>query len=534
MAKDGEILLCRCVAPNNELHKHDFIDKRKHIKPVIYKEGCSILTPHIIIKTPEKLLQYNYLYSYDFERDYFIEDVIVLPQGQVELVCRVDVLYSFREAIMDLVVHEERATNGQSNLIVDEQVPLMHNNVVKDIINLNMVVGDEFIVRDTDNMKYLVTHYTAKFLEGGGGQGNHTGDYDWGDANSATQNKCRDTAEKANWYYDEFQKWKQKIDSYEKASDRNAIISGGSYYTQGDDLYSGTSGEITSNTDWTASFNLNNTARVKPSRLDTAYLDEANAVSALRYTGTYYQNYNALPQAIKNANAVWNGWDCSQFAWRCAFFGSGYDLIRPDLNDGSGGGSVTSVAIACAMLNYCLVKTSYDPIDCSFWVTNENLLPGDIIISGNISNTGGGSYWLIGKWDNNKRRMFWYYANHLSSEPRVADSAVKARFDIGAKDYIMFVNHARVVVDKDHCIESVAPDKGMIKNYNGALQKNTTPTITLEKGTYVNYLVASSGTSKYHFIVLRPSYLYYLLNQETGWSADPDNPSPLVQRYVET
>lgn len=495
MAKDHEILLCRCVAPNNELHKHDFISKRLHIKPVVYKEGCSILTPHIIIKTPTKLLQYNYLYSYDFERYYFIEDVITLPQGQVELVCKVDVLYSFRDAIMDLVVHEERATNGQSNLIVDEQVPLMHNTIVKDIINLNMHVGDEFQIPDKKELQYIITHYTSKYASVNGAEGEDGVERDndgylWGEMDSQGQIDAWHIADKARWYYHNYQNWNMKKSEYNQTNQRKKILSGGMYYTQALEALSGG--------DYPAYFNLDQTVHFTPSRYDTAYADEASAVSALRNTATFYNYNNAVPQEVKDAHAVWNGWDCSQFAWRCAFFGAGIDLTSPSNIDGRGCSSAKTATIAVSLGNYYLEKSGIRPANCLFLVENEtDLLPGDIVISGNITDKAEGSYWVYANYDSSTDRMVYNYATRQEGDPKIPNSTVKNRY--GNPDWIMFCNHARVITGKNY-IDSQGRNTPLYLS-------DGLPKIKIETIDGFDYNVAETKSTKYMFMVFRPAFI---------------------------
>lgn len=143
--KQRRLWLRVCNAPNNLLDKTKWLDVNtggttqdlpKKRLTFIPKEPCSIENPHIIIESFNSVLGYNYCYVDDFERWYWIEDYILLPQGAVELVLKEDVLMSFREAIKNQVVHETRATNGQSNFLVDDKVSVQTNAKVSKVYNI--------------------------------------------------------------------------------------------------------------------------------------------------------------------------------------------------------------------------------------------------------------------------------------------------------------------------------------------------------------------------------------------------------------
>ena len=434
MAYDRRISLFRSTAPKNEMYKKQWLSKKKIINNVIYKEECSILFPHIIIKTPEKLLQYNYLYSNDYQRYYHIKDIITLPQGQVELVCEVDVMYTYKDALGEVVVHEERATNGQSNLIVDEQVPLMHNTIIKAIHPLLMRSGDEFNFdksNDEESLQYVMTYFSDKYYKTTDPtpitkEADETGFYwyyktrrwivDDNNPNDTSyteeliamgdtdKTNCRKIRARADKYWNDSRQWVADKEEYKTTHRGNLPYLRYVPCYSRSDVILGAAGEFARN------FSYDGSIKFSPSRYDTAYKEEHEQVSGLQYTP--WITDNNVPNAIKG-KGLWNGWDCSEFAWRCVYFGLGVDIGSDDYFNLSGSGYKTNTAdIATTMGNAYYVKAEPDPDDLtkaifhtlSPWILINDyteLLPGDIIISGNMS---------TGSKDKPRANRYWVYA----------------------------------------------------------------------------------------------------------------------------
>lgn len=76
----------------------------------VIKEPMDIENPHIILNTFD-YNNVNYAYIPDLNRCYFITDIINLTGGRVELVLDVDVLESFKSAILSLSAIIEKQQN---------------------------------------------------------------------------------------------------------------------------------------------------------------------------------------------------------------------------------------------------------------------------------------------------------------------------------------------------------------------------------------------------------------------------------------
>lgn len=95
-------------------------DKRKLEKELIevasidckIKDDCSILNPTLIIQIDS--VAYNYAYIPEFNRYYYIDDIVTLNSRLKEISCSVDVRQSYREQLRNtsaIIARNERYYN---------------------------------------------------------------------------------------------------------------------------------------------------------------------------------------------------------------------------------------------------------------------------------------------------------------------------------------------------------------------------------------------------------------------------------------
>lgn len=87
------------------------------------KAPCDILNPVFILSWSSSFVKANYLHCPDYERYYFIDDVIFRSGVTVEIHCSVDVLMSYKEQILNLDVYVKRNQAERNKLIVDDRYP---------------------------------------------------------------------------------------------------------------------------------------------------------------------------------------------------------------------------------------------------------------------------------------------------------------------------------------------------------------------------------------------------------------------------
>lgn len=85
----------------------------------LLKDDCSILRPMIDIQSSDNLSGYNYMYIGDFGRYYFIDDITSLHNGLWRISGHVDVLETYKQAILANQAVIKRQAK-QFNLYLDD------------------------------------------------------------------------------------------------------------------------------------------------------------------------------------------------------------------------------------------------------------------------------------------------------------------------------------------------------------------------------------------------------------------------------
>lgn len=85
----------------------------------LLKDDCSILRPVIEVVTSDNISGYNYMYIGDFNRSYFIDDIVSLHNNKWRISGHIDVLETYASAILanNAVVKRQQAVY---NLYLDD------------------------------------------------------------------------------------------------------------------------------------------------------------------------------------------------------------------------------------------------------------------------------------------------------------------------------------------------------------------------------------------------------------------------------
>ena len=105
----------------NRVNKTDYLTNRFALDGTL-REETSVTKPVIRIeKTNPALYGYNYLYIPDFNRYYFIDDIIQIRRNLWEIRARVDVLYSFMTDILaNKCIIEKAENSNDANLYLND------------------------------------------------------------------------------------------------------------------------------------------------------------------------------------------------------------------------------------------------------------------------------------------------------------------------------------------------------------------------------------------------------------------------------
>ena len=121
----GDLKLFRTTAPEEELQKGYWTkNTNKVLHNIKMREESDILNPSFRIPYDDTIIShpYNYCYYFDNKRFYWIRNVKKLPQGQMELICEVDPLYSFVNEIFNMTAFEDRATDIGTGYVADPEI----------------------------------------------------------------------------------------------------------------------------------------------------------------------------------------------------------------------------------------------------------------------------------------------------------------------------------------------------------------------------------------------------------------------------
>lgn len=108
-------------AEKNRLDKTTYLLGAMEVD-ILLKENCGMLTPTLIIST--NILNKNYVYIPLFARYYFITNITRLDNNRVEIMCKCDVLMSFKEDITTLKVIATRSSNKYNQYLIDKAIAI--------------------------------------------------------------------------------------------------------------------------------------------------------------------------------------------------------------------------------------------------------------------------------------------------------------------------------------------------------------------------------------------------------------------------
>ena len=121
------IKLFKTKSENNVVYKT--LENELSYNNCVLKESSSIINPVIYINA-ENLTQYNYCYIPEFNRCYYITDVVSEKNNLWKIMLKVDVLMSFKANFSSFDVIVERSEKNYNKYINDrENITLEKDNI---------------------------------------------------------------------------------------------------------------------------------------------------------------------------------------------------------------------------------------------------------------------------------------------------------------------------------------------------------------------------------------------------------------------
>lgn len=139
-----QITLYKTDSPKNVIGKEK--TEPKHFEQVLLKERTDILNPTIKVKADDSLLKYNYCWIENFQRFYFVKNIRIFPNSIYEIDLSVDVLDSFKNAILASKGFVTRQTeinnyyNGDYAAEVKKEIDIFESDTELKTDSKNMVL----------------------------------------------------------------------------------------------------------------------------------------------------------------------------------------------------------------------------------------------------------------------------------------------------------------------------------------------------------------------------------------------------------
>ena len=131
-----QIQLMKCTSEPYRLDKTGYISTTYTMNGSL-RDKSSIIKPVILIQKPTPLPQgqYNYMYIPDFERYYFIDDIIARVNNVWELYAHVDVLFTYCSSIKNTKCVISKTENfDKANLYLNDGSFVMDSRKYNQVI----------------------------------------------------------------------------------------------------------------------------------------------------------------------------------------------------------------------------------------------------------------------------------------------------------------------------------------------------------------------------------------------------------------
>lgn len=125
-----QIILGYCNDLENKIEKTFHEDVTIECK---FKESSSVINPSIYISKPANIFskKYNYAAIPELNRFYFIKDIVLKENHTIQLDLNVDVLYSYKDSILNSKFYIERSSAHGNVELHDSLIPITSNRIVE-------------------------------------------------------------------------------------------------------------------------------------------------------------------------------------------------------------------------------------------------------------------------------------------------------------------------------------------------------------------------------------------------------------------
>lgn len=120
-----ELTFYKQAATPNRVDKSDYLTVVGTLSNVVLKEDTNLMSPTFILKTSEVVYNSNYVYCSFTHRYYYIDNIDALSGGRLAIHCSIDVLYTYKDEILNSSAWIERSDTTTD---MSDDYEMLHND----------------------------------------------------------------------------------------------------------------------------------------------------------------------------------------------------------------------------------------------------------------------------------------------------------------------------------------------------------------------------------------------------------------------
>ena len=120
-----ELTFYKQAATPNRVDKSDYLTVVGTLSNVVLKNDTNLMSPTFILKTSEVVYNSNYVYCSFTHRYYYINNIDALSGGRLAIHCSIDVLYTYKDEILNSSAWIERSDTTTD---MSDDYEMLHND----------------------------------------------------------------------------------------------------------------------------------------------------------------------------------------------------------------------------------------------------------------------------------------------------------------------------------------------------------------------------------------------------------------------
>lgn len=120
-----ELTFYKQAATPNRVDKSEYLTLVGTLSNIVLKDDTDLMSPTFILKTSEIVYNSNYVYCSFTHRYYYINNIDALSGGRLAIHCTIDVLYTYKDEILNSSAWIERS---DATTDMSDDYEMLHND----------------------------------------------------------------------------------------------------------------------------------------------------------------------------------------------------------------------------------------------------------------------------------------------------------------------------------------------------------------------------------------------------------------------